>query len=701
MKKFITISFLTSLLLFVIASFSELYAVGALFSRPRFSNDDYKKMWIKSVNAAIDIHGQIAVTHIDQVFHNELNASVETIYIFPLPENAVMTELIYWVNGKRYTASIRERQQAINDYNNKLRHWLDPALLEYLGNNLFRLSIVPVDANSDVRTEITYVEPLKYDLGTVGYTFKLNTLGLSSKPLETVTVNLDAQSQTPFKEFYSPSHVNSSATKITKINDNHYTLLFGDENFYPDKDLTVKFETYRDSVNYQILTFTPSPSDSIGSDNYYAIWITPPDSISGEEIIPKNIVFTADVSSSMEGLRIQQMKEALNDFLDLLNPIDKFNIVTFGTFVNKYKPDLVEASANNINDAKTYVNQLYALGLTNIDEALTSSLSESYEDTTSNNLIFLTDGYPTWGEINVDSIVSHSNKYNQKNVRIFSFGVGDDISKNLLISLSSANHGYAQFITSDDSISLVVSNHFKRISKPVMTDIKIDMGGLDNWDQYPKIINDLFWGSQVTQLGLYNKSGIFNVTLSGNIRSKKVEFKKTINFTDTVGGDRFVPRLWAKSKIDNILNLIEVYGETDELVNQVIELSLRFQILTPYTAFYSDPDNPTDPTAMKEDESNLPDKFLLKQNYPNPFNPETIIEYSLPANNSAYHVVVRVYNSLGQLIAVLVDKEQSPGLYKIMWNGKDLYGQNAASGIYFCSIQAGSFNQIKKMVLLR
>ena len=698
MKKFITISFLTGLLFFVIASFSELYAVGALFSRPRFSNDDYQKMWIKSVNAAIDIHGQIAVTHIDQVFHNELNVSVETIYIFPLPENAVMTELIYWVNGKRYTASIRERQQAVNDYNNKLRHWLDPALLEYLGNNLFRLSIVPVDANSDVRTEITYVEPLKYDLGTVGYTFKLNTLGLSSKPLETVSVNLDAQSQTPFKELYSPSHANSSATKISKINDSHYTLFFGDENFYPDKDLTIKFETYRDSVNYQILTFTPSPGDSIGSDNYYAIWITPPDSISGEEVIPKNIVFTADVSSSMEGLRIQQMKEALNDFLALLNPIDKFNIITFGTFVNKYKPDLVEASANNINDAKNYVNQLYALGLTNINEALTASLSEAFEDTTSNNLIFLTDGYPTWGETNVDSIISHTNKYNQQNVRIFSFGVGDDISKNLLISLSSANHGYAQFITSDDSISLVVSNHFKRISKPVMTDIKIDMGGLDSWDQYPKIINDLFWGSQVTQLGLYKKSGIFDVTLSGNIRSKKVEFKKTINFTDIIGGDRFIPRLWAKSKIDNILNLIEIYGETDELVNQVIELSLRFQILTPYTAFYSDP---TDPTAVKEDESNLPDKFLLKQNYPNPFNPETVIEYSLPANNSAYHVVIRVYNSLGQLIAVLVDKEQSPGLYKIMWNGKDFYGQNAASGIYFCSIQAGSFNQIKKMVLLR
>ena len=50
----------------------------------------------------------------------------------------------------------------------------------------------------------------------------------------------------------------------------------------------------------------------------------------------------------MEGPRIAQMKEALNYFLDLLNPIDKFNIVTFGTFVDKFKPDLVDANSNNI-----------------------------------------------------------------------------------------------------------------------------------------------------------------------------------------------------------------------------------------------------------------------------------------------------------------------------------------------------------------
>ncbi len=697
MKKFIQYVKLTATLFLIIGLFSEIFAIGSLFSRPRFSSEEYSKMWIKSINATIDIQDQISVTHIDQTFFNEMNQSVESIFIFPLPENAMITELVYWVNGTRFVAEIRERQDAINAYNEKLRQWLDPALLEYLGDNLFRLSIVPINPLSEVRTEITYVEPLKYDLGTVNYKFLLNTLELSSKPLETVSVNINAKSQFNYKRFDSPTHSNSSATRIEKLADNHYSFFYGDENFYPDKDLVLEFETIRDNVNFNVLTYTPTQQDSMGEDSFFSLWIIPPDSLDDEEIIPKNIVFTADISSSMEGERISQVKEALNYFLDKLNPADKFNIVTFGTFTDKFKDDLVNADELTIGQARDFILQMYALGLTNIDDALTVSLQHSFLDTTSNNLIFLTDGEPTWGETNLDSIKSHVQQNNKNDVRIFSFGVGESISKTLLNDISTENHGYAKFITSDDSIALVVNNHFTRISKPVLTDVEIDFGGLNSWDQYPKNIGDLFWGSQITQLGLYNNSGNFDVTLKGKIRGNPVEYKQTINFTDTLGGHRFVPRLWAKTKIDHILNLIKVYGESDELIDQIIDLSLRFQILTPYTAFYSDPDV----TKVETDENNIPNEFILEQNYPNPFNPETTINYTIPENRGTSHIILKIYNALGEIVRVLVDKEKSPGKYSVIWNGKDMKGKDVPSGVYFYTLKVGDFYQVRKMVLMR
>jgi Ca-activated chloride channel homolog len=682
------------LLIFLSFQSSQLNAIGVLFNRPLRSNQQYNKMWIKSVDVNVAIQDQVSVTHVDQVFYNELGTQVEAVYIFPLPENAVITELVYWFNGVRYVADIRERQQARQDYENKIRQYLDPALLEYLGDNLFRLSIAPINAYSEVRSEITYVELLNYDFGSVNYEFLLNTTGLSPKPLQHVSLAIDAQTQYPFKNFTSPTHNTSTATQITQLSNHHCTVFFGDENFYPDKNFELQYETIRDDIQFNVLTYTPAPEDSFGTDSFYALWITPPDSIAEDKLIPKDIIFTADVSSSMEGIRIQQLKEALDFFLDLLNPIDRFNIITFGTFVEKFKPDLVSATTDNISQAHDFVFQMYALGMTNINEALTSSLTQSYSDTTSNNLIFLTDGNPTFGETHIDSIITHAGQNNKKDVRIFTFGIGENVSQPMLIQVARENHGYPTFITADDSLALVVNNHFTRISKPVLADIALDFDELQVWDFYPKKINDLYWGSQTLQRGLYTNSGTFNVTLSGKVRSNSVFFSKQITFSDTFGGHRFVPRLWAKAKIDYLLELIDTHGESDELVNQIIELSMRFQILTPYTAFYADPETNVNTQVFK------PEKFVLFQNYPNPFNSQTEIKYSLPEGKANYHVVLKVYDVLGRLIKVLVDKDEPAGVFSVSWDGADLSGNPVVSGVYFYSLEVGEFKVTKKMLVL-
>ncbi len=675
---------------------NEATATGILYVRPRFSSAQYEKVWIKSLDVQVSMQDQVAVTHVDQVFFNELNQTAEAIYIFPLPESAMITELVYWVNGERFVAEIRERQEAVNDYNQKLREWLDPALLEYLGDNLFRLSIVPVDALSEFRTEITYVELINYDFGISTYKYLMNTLDLSSNPLETVHFDLSAKSQNPYKYFKSPSHESSPATQIIKHSDYYYTLEFGDENFFPDTDLIVEYETLRDDVEFSLLTYTPTPADSFGTDSFYALWITPPDSITDEEIISKDIVFTADVSSSMEGERISQVKQSLSIFLDQLSPKDYFNIITFGTHIIQFKEDLVEASAENISDAQNFVYEMFALGMTNISAALDSSLTQSFRDTSSRNLIFLTDGAPTIGETHPDSIIKRATNNNKKDIRIFSFGVGEDIDRSLLIKLSMDNFGYATFITSDDSIALLIENHFKRISKPVMTDLEINYGGLQAWDRYPKNLLDLFWGTQTLELGLYNGSGTYPVTLSGWVGADSLTYEKMSSFPDTLGGYRFVPRLWARGKIDHLLDLIEIYGETDELVNQIIELSLTFQILTPYTALY------VDPTDIEQKKSEVvPGQFKLFSNYPNPFNPETTIRYSLPVDQSSYRVIIKIYDVLGQLVITLRDEQQRPGLYHLIWDGRNSTGQAAPSGVYFCVLEAGNFKATQKMLLVK
>lgn len=689
-------------ILFLLAMINSSFALGVLFSRPLNSNNTYNKMWIKTVDADVEIDGQIGVTYVDQTFKNEMNTVVEAVWVFPLPEGAVVTELFYWFNGVRYKGAIKELQEARNAYEGQIRRSLDPALLEYLGDNLYRLSIAPINPLTDVRTEITYVELLPYEFGTVDYTFLLNAVELTPKPLQRISVQTVVETQNPIKYFESPSHGTSTATQITRINDNKYEVTFGDENFMPDKDLKLQYETKRDQVDVNVVRYTPTVSDSIGTDSWYAVWITPPDNPDNEEIIPKKIVFTTDVSSSMEGTRIEQLKQSLLTFLNNLDSNDYFNIITFGTNVVHFQPDLIKATTENIETAREFVVDIGALGLTNIDDALTQSLQQSFSDGYANSIVFLTDGYPTWGETFIPNILSNVRANNTKNVSIFSFGVGEDISQTLLTQLAVENGGYAEYIYEDDDIATKISNHFKRISKPVLTDLEIKIEGLVTSDKFPRPMPDLYWGNQVLQLGIYKNSGDFPVYLNGKIREKNVSYRANASFENIPGGHRFVPRLWAKAKIDYLMDQIDIYGEIDELVDQIIELSLKFQILTKYTAFYADPNEPGT-VVEKDDNGELPDGFVLHQNYPNPFNPTTTIQYELPTQG---HITIKIFDLTGRLVKVLADKEQRAGAFTVQWDGTNLLGNTVAAGVYmyrveFTNTVGERFVESKKMSLVK
>jgi hypothetical protein len=95
----------------------------------------------------------------------------------------------------------------------------------------------------------------------------------------------------------------------------------------------------------------------------------------------------------------------------------------------------------------------------------------------------------------------------------------------------------------------------------------------------------------------------------------------------------------------------------------------------------------------EEQLSEVPTVFLLSQNYPNPFNPITSIQYSIPNRNN---VVLKIYDILGNEVSTLVNEEKEAGAYAINFDANNL-----ASGLYLYRIQAGSFIDTKKMILLK
>ena len=98
------------------------------------------------------------------------------------------------------------------------------------------------------------------------------------------------------------------------------------------------------------------------------------------------------------------------------------------------------------------------------------------------------------------------------------------------------------------------------------------------------------------------------------------------------------------------------------------------------------------PTVVTEN-SKSPKNYYLSQNYPNPFNPTTTIQYALPSNN---FVTIKVYNSVGNEVATLVNEEEDAGYYSIVFDGTDF-----SSGVYYLQFKSNNFLRVKKMILLK
>jgi Ca-activated chloride channel family protein len=122
---------------------------------------------VKSIKLDTKITGDVATTHVEQIFQNNTQYTLEGTYFFPIPETASIVEFAIWENGKRLAGEVRSREEARRIYDEIVRRQRDPGLLEYAGKDLFQASIFPIPPMSDKKLELTYTQILKADSGTV------------------------------------------------------------------------------------------------------------------------------------------------------------------------------------------------------------------------------------------------------------------------------------------------------------------------------------------------------------------------------------------------------------------------------------------------------------------------------------------------------------------------------------------------------
>src|SRR6201995_4088162 len=161
---------------------------------------------VKSITIDTKISAQVATTHVEQVFRNDTDATLEGTYLFPIPDSASVAEFALWNGDQRLVGEVRSRDDARRIYDEIVRRQRDPGLLEYAGANLFQASIFPIPPHSDKKLELTYTQVLKAEGGTGAYRYPLGTGRNVVPSIGTVSGRVEIEGREAVRNIYSPSH---------------------------------------------------------------------------------------------------------------------------------------------------------------------------------------------------------------------------------------------------------------------------------------------------------------------------------------------------------------------------------------------------------------------------------------------------------------------------------------------------------------
>ncbi|MCA1817931.1 MAG: VIT and VWA domain-containing protein, partial [Acidobacteria bacterium] len=546
---------------------------------------------IKSIKVDAKIAGQVATTHVEQIFRNDTDAVLEGTYFFPVPESASVAEFAIWDGTRRLVGEVRSREEARRIYDEIVRRQRDPGLLEYAGKDLFQASIFPIPPHSDKKLELTYTQVLRAESGTVSYRYPLGT-GHNLTSIGEVTGSVEIEGKEPVRNIYSPSH----AVDVSrgKSDDRRARVTFESEAGREPQDFQL-FYTLSDADFGMSLVTHREP----GRDGYFLLTISPKDSWAADEYAAKDIVFVLDTSGSMnEEGKMEKARAALLFGIRSLHDADRFNVVSFAGEDHLMEGGLIQANAAGRARGVEFVQRLRADGGTNINEALLASLRQFDNDGRPKMVVFLTDGLPTVGETRPERIVENARNQKREGVRLFTFGVGYDVNTLLLDKLASENGGASDYVEPKEDLEVKVSNFFAKVNYPVLTDLSIDWGGADTDLIYPRQLPDLFRGSQVTLIGRYrNASDLKNVVLrlSGKTNNQQRSFAyENLRFPANSDDNDFLPRLWATRRVGWLMEQIRANGEQRELRDEIVDLGTRYGIVTPYTSYLALESNASD-----------------------------------------------------------------------------------------------------------
>ena len=606
---------------------------------------------ITGVNVAVSIAEQAATTTMDVALRNGADSRQEAELLVPVPDGAVVRGFTFQGSAKEATAEVLRKDDARRTYDSIVSTLRDPALLEFVGYNVVRSCVFPVEARGEQKVRLTYENLLVADGSRVDYVLP-RTENVDYAMPWTVTVSIKAKAA--ISTVYSPSH----KLDVKRVSRSEVVVEVASESRLEPGAFRLSYLLEQDGVTAAMFAY---PDPKVGGGYYLFLAGLPTLPAEGKRphAIPREVMLVLDRSGSMSGEKMEQVREAALQIITGLDEGEAFNIIVYNDQVSFLSDHALRKSEETEWAARTYLTGMKARGGTNLHDALVQALRQKPTGGFLPMALFLTDGVPTVGETSEVAIRDAAMKTNVHNRRIFTFGVGLDVNTPLLERIALETRATSTFVLPEENVEAKVAGVFKRLAGPVLADATLEAVGPDGTpapgrvlDVIPGRLPDLFEGDQLVVLGQYVGDQPLGFKVGGNYLGRRRTFQFSFDLGKATTRNAFVPRLWASRKIavlidgiralgadvgskrvfaksqnPRIKDLVDAVGEVagmstraqearlKELVGEVVALSTEFGVLTEYTAFLAreGTDLTTRDTMLAEAEKSLRHRAMYER----------------------------------------------------------------------------------------
>jgi Ca-activated chloride channel family protein len=336
--------------------------------------------------------------------------------------------------------------------------------------------------------------------------------------------------------------------------------------------------------------------------------------ISSADAQSRNVVLMLDTSLSMRGDKLARAYEAVDYFLHGLTPRDSFDLILFNSDTAAFSAEPVSATPDRIERALDFIRASALGGGTDLRKALTTGLALAEKlPAGERGLVLISDANPTLGTADAKKILgvlsggARASSKGEKGKeqkggspggaravstppRVFAFALGGDADHTLMQELARSTHGHYAEARETEEIGLTLKLFFEKLGAPNVEGLSFATGDPSNFYQVYATDEYTTDGASFSFVGRYRRpQPQTSASVTGTYGAEPVSLSQTFSLPEFDDAHAQLPRVWARARVDALLREMDLNGEREDYIGEIIRLSEKYKLVTPYTSFIAAP----------------------------------------------------------------------------------------------------------------